>query len=94
VDIDDSEQHTVPTFKGPAVHATYQNTEDLKPATAEVCSLCLSEVVTFSSKQGENGLNREDANVYDYNGKRKPNQSKYNGCPSCLYTTAAITTSK
>jgi hypothetical protein len=50
-DIDESEQHTVPTFKGPAVHATSQNNEDLKPATAEACSLCLSEVVIFSNKQ-------------------------------------------
>jgi hypothetical protein len=53
VDIDDSEQHTLPIFKGPAFHATYQNSEGLKHATAEVCNLCLSELVLFSSKQEE-----------------------------------------
>jgi hypothetical protein len=71
VDIDDSEQHTVPTFKGPAVHATSQNSKDFKHATAEVCSLCLSELLVFSSKQEEKGLNREDATISNYGDKRK-----------------------
>ena len=39
VNIDDSEQHIVPISKGPAIHATSQNNEDLKPATAEVLNL-------------------------------------------------------
>jgi hypothetical protein len=77
VDIDVSEQHTVPIFKDPAVYATSQNSEDLKHATAEVRNLCLSELVIFSSKQEDYGLNREDATISNYIGKRKQNQSKY-----------------
>jgi len=94
VHIDDSEQHTFPIFKGPTVYATSQNNEDLKQATAEVCNLCLSELVIFSNKQEEKVLNREDATISNYSGKRKQNQSEYNGPPSCLYTIARIITNE
>lgn len=71
MDVDESEQHTVPIFKRPAVHATSQKSKDLKHAMAEVCYLCLSELVIFSSKQEEKGLNREDATISNYSGERK-----------------------